>query len=286
MALNETPTVDELVPDRIGRQLSPAYMWALVGVFAALHFVVSMIPFSVAVGAEGVITLGMITGAICGFLLGPFYGGAAVLTGSLLLGLVNPASMVIGPLTPLATVTGAVSAGSFRTGRVYVPALVYLVTIVLFLLGPGGPQGIIVVWFHVAGLALACLLLLRVVSARIHRQWSAKSGHGAEFFASVWMGAFLAVMNDHIVGLTAFIYYYHYIVGLDSNVIGGILVGIALVYPIERLLVSLIAAMILVPVIIAVQRGGLPMPNWDRRVETSDSQSHQGLPADIKHFSS
>ncbi len=254
-------------------------MWSLVGVFAALHFVISMIPLSIAVGAEGVITLGMITGAICGFLLGPFYGGTAVLAGSLLLGLANPASMVIGPLTPVATVTGAVSAGSVRTGRVYVPAVVYLVTISLFLLGPGGLQGIIVVWFHMTSFALACLLLFRVMSEKVNRRWAAKSGHGVGFIASVWLTAFLAVMNDHIVGLTSFTYYYHYVVGLDTEVISGILVAIALVYPIERLLVSLIATMILVPVIIAIERGGLLMPNPTLRARTNDSHHRPESPA-------
>jgi hypothetical protein len=96
---------------------SKTYSWALTGIFSAIHFDITIIPFSLAIGVQGVISLGMISGPLVGFLLGPFYGTIAVLIGSILAMFANPLLAVLGPFTPIATASGALAAGLFRTGK-------------------------------------------------------------------------------------------------------------------------------------------------------------------------
>ena len=54
---------------------------ALAAVFAALHAVLGLLPYTITIGVSGQITLGVIGGPLIGIVLGPFLGGFAVLFG-------------------------------------------------------------------------------------------------------------------------------------------------------------------------------------------------------------
>ncbi|MFW9843899.1 MAG: hypothetical protein ACFFEV_04935, partial [Candidatus Thorarchaeota archaeon] len=101
---------------------SKAYPWALTGIFAAVHLVITLIPFSLSVGGGGEISYGLVSAPIIGFLLGPFFGVLAVVIGSLIAMSINPLIAILGPLTVLATAAGAYAAGAMRTRiRVSIP---------------------------------------------------------------------------------------------------------------------------------------------------------------------
>ncbi|MFW9800730.1 MAG: hypothetical protein ACFFD9_09855, partial [Candidatus Thorarchaeota archaeon] len=93
---------------------SGAYPWALTGIFAAVHLVITLIPYSLSVSGTGVISFGMISASIVGYLLGPFFGTVSVLIGSYLGIFINPEVALLGLTTPIATATGALAAGLLR----------------------------------------------------------------------------------------------------------------------------------------------------------------------------
>jgi len=228
---------------------SVAYPWALTGVFGAIHLVVTIIPYSMAIGGGGVISFGLVSGAIIGFLLGPFFGTIAVLIGSLAGGFVNPSIALFGLLTPLAPATGAFVAGSFRVrgSRVKPVALVlivYILALSCFILGPIGSLAPGFLWLHIiAGL----LVLLFLVPGAGHRLSDAlhlepDSEQSLSFFA-IWLVSFIAVMADHLVGSTIATYVFS--AGMDPEALALLFMGVAFVYPWERLAASFITAAVL-----------------------------------------
>ncbi|MBE0526428.1 MAG: hypothetical protein IH631_05760, partial [Candidatus Thorarchaeota archaeon] len=82
-----------------GFSRSISYPWALTGIFGAVHFVITLIPFNIALGGGGEISFGLVSAPIIGFLLGPFFGVISVLIGSLLAIFINPGIAILGPLT-------------------------------------------------------------------------------------------------------------------------------------------------------------------------------------------
>jgi len=46
---------------------------ALLGIFTALHLVITLIPYSISLGGGAAISFGLVSAPILGFLLGPFY---------------------------------------------------------------------------------------------------------------------------------------------------------------------------------------------------------------------
>ena len=95
----------------MGFSRSVAYPWALTGIFGAFHLVLTFLPFTVLGMGGGFLTWGMISAAIVGFLLGPFYGTVAVLVGSFIGTGVFNLGGILGPIVPvLAPTVGAFAA--------------------------------------------------------------------------------------------------------------------------------------------------------------------------------
>jgi hypothetical protein len=144
--------------------------------FAALHFTLTMIPAVPAAGTGGAISLGMISAAVSGFLLGPVVGTFAVLIGSYVAMFVNAELMVLGLFTPIATATGALAAGFIRIRKPIGVFLLYIVSIVLYILSPIGIVGISFVWFHLFGLLLSLIIILPKVSTKFLDYLNFESG--------------------------------------------------------------------------------------------------------------
>ncbi len=228
---------------------SVAYPWALTGVFGAVHLVITIIPYSLSIGGGGVISFGLVSGPIIGFLLGPFFGTIAVLIGSLTGGFVNPSIALFGLLTPLAPATGAFVAGSFRVRgpriKSVAPVLiVYILAFDLFILGPIGRYALGFLWLHI----IACLLVLLFMVPGVGRQLSEALNiesipeQPLSLFA-IWLVSFIAVMADHLVGSTIATYVFS--AGMDPEALALLFMGVAFIYPWERLLASVITAAVL-----------------------------------------
>ena len=155
---------------------SPAYRIALTSMFAAIHFTMTMIPAVPAAGTGGVISLGMISAAVAGFLLGPIVGTISVLIGSYVAMLANAELMVLGLFTPLATASGALAAGLIRIRKPIGVFILYIIAIGLYILSPIGIIGISFIWFHLFGLLLSLIIILPGISKMFLEYLNFESG--------------------------------------------------------------------------------------------------------------
>ncbi len=227
--------------------------WALTGVFAAFHLVISLIPYSIVLGTSGIISLGLISGPLIGFLLGPIYGSISVLMGSYLAILFNPAVAVIGPFTPLATGAGALAAGGLRTGRVLPVLTVYLASLVAFLVGPLWGIAYPFLLPHIASLSITVILLHPNPTSRM--PWKiGNNTNGLSEGLKIYPLSFVAVMVDNAVGNSFAAMYFVYIIGADVTAMAGVFLGVLFLYPVERLIAAFIVASLYVAVTAAMMQ--------------------------------
>lgn len=222
---------------------SASYHWALTGIFAAMHLIISFIPFTVPVGAEGQITFGLVSAPTIGFLLGPFFGTIAVLIGSTIAILVDPLVGVLGFFTPLATAAGALAAGSIRKGKPEIVLIIYVPAMYLFILGPVGSQAFGYLWFNIVTLVMLLLFMTPRVSSHLMEGLGFKLSRPAVDAFAVWLLSLCSVMADQIVGTTIASYYFPALGILDADSLAWVLNNLLIfVYPLERLVGSFIVA--------------------------------------------
>ena len=145
---------------------SPAYKTALLSMFAAIHFTMTMVPAAPAIGTGGFLSLGMVSAPMAGFLLGPVIGTIAVLLGSYIAMFANAELMVLGLFTPIATAAGALAAGFIRIRKPSGLLVTYVISIGLYIASPIGIMGIGFLWFHMIGLFFAILISFPMISKR------------------------------------------------------------------------------------------------------------------------
>lgn len=237
--------------------MKSSYAWALTGVFAAIHFVVTLLPFSLSVSGTGVISFGMVSSVIVGFLLGPLYGTIAVLVGSFLGMFVDPALMVIGLATPIATAAGALSAGLIRVKEPEYVVAIYFSAMMVYLIGPIGPLVPEFLWFHVIVLLLSLVLLVPFTRKRIYSEidFSRRASTRALFLV-----ALVSVCIDQAVGSAIGAAYLVYAVGLSTSTVAGFWTAVTFIYPVERLIGALIAAIILAALTESISSGYFQLP--------------------------
>jgi hypothetical protein len=226
---------------------STAYPWVLTGIFAAIHTILALIPSFPAIGVEGgTLSLGMISGPMVGFLLGPFFGTIAVIIGSIIAGFVNPAILVIGPFTVIATATGALVAGLIRVGKPFFVPIIYVIVIVFYLIGPLGLLLPVFVWFHLICLALSFLFVLPKVSDLLKESIELKPGFSPIVgFIGAWLLSIIALVADQGMGSMLGVFYLVYGLSLEADTVAGFFVVVTFVYPIERLLASIFLTIII-----------------------------------------
>ena len=225
---------------------SMAYPWALTGIFSAVHLVITLIPFNMSVGGGGEISFGLVSAPIVGFLLGPFFGVIAVLIGSLIAMFINPLIALIGPFTVIATIAGAYAAGTMRTKlRVTIP-LFYLIAMGAFLLSPIGsllPQFII---FHFIVFLLSLIFLVPKISGKLIEPLKLEQNFNRMYaFVAMWLLSIIAVTLDNVVGSALGAYYFIIAYGMDPTALAALFAGGIPLIPIERLVGSVIIAIIL-----------------------------------------
>jgi hypothetical protein len=223
---------------------SVAYPWALTGIFAAFHFVTSMLPYSVLGTGGGFLSWGMISAPIVGFLLGPFFGTISILIGSILNVLVFNPGEILGPVVlTLAPGSGALAAGLLRANKPVGVIAVYLIGLIVFLLGPVGSLAYPYLWLH----AISFLLVFPFVVPKTRRLLLkglhfSKESNPAIIVFSVWLMSFIALIADNLIGGAIGTYYFVYILLFDPTALASVYMGIALVYPVERIIASAIVA--------------------------------------------
>jgi hypothetical protein len=232
-----------MVIDMSGFTRSIAYPWALTGIFGAVHFVITLIPFNLSIGGGGEISFGLVSAPIIGFLLGPFFGVIAVLIGSILAIIVNFGIAVLGPLTILATAAGAFAAGAMRTRiRISVP-IIFLLSMAIYLISPIGVLVPAFIWFHFIAFLISLLFVIPKTSTRLIEPLNLNINTDRWFrFGSVWLFCLVAVTLDQAVG-SAIGGWYLVIFGTET--MAGFFEVAILLYAFERIIGSIIVAAVI-----------------------------------------
>ena len=240
---------------------SLAYPWALTGIFAAVHLVTTLIPFSIGIGGGGEISFGLVSAPIVGFLLGPFFGVIAVIIGSVIAIFVNPAIAILGIFTVFATAAGAFAAGLMRTKWRLVLPILYISAMDLFLFSPIGayvPQFLI---FHLIVLLLSLPFFIPKISdkliepLKLERRFNRVSG-----FVAIWLLSIVAVTFDNLVGSVIGAFYFIAAFGMTPDVLAGLFALGIPVIPFERIFGSVIVTFILVGLAEVLARADFGLP--------------------------
>lgn len=240
---------------------SVAYPWALTGIFAAVHLVITLIPYSIGIGGGGEISFGLVSAPIVGFILGPFFGVIAALIGSVLAIFINPGIAIIGPFTVIATAAGAFAAGAMRTKlRVTIPIL-YLIAMGSFLVSPIGtlvPQFLL---FHFIILLLSLIFFIPGFSEGLMKPLKLERGFNrGSGFAAIWLLSIIAVTLDNVVGSAMGAFYFIAAFAMDPAALAGLFaLGIPII-PIERLVGSFIVAILLAALAEVLSRANFGLP--------------------------
>jgi hypothetical protein len=217
---------------------------ALIAVFAALQALLSVFPYSLTIGTSGEITLGVIGGSLIGILLGPFFGGAAVLVGSVAGIFLNPAGALFGFLTVVPPTMGAFAAGWTRLRRGYISGATILVFLLIFYANPVGREVFVYTWFHLIAMIVAFSSIVYVEKPTFDSHDTGKS------IVGITVAAFVGVLADHIAGSAIAAWYF-------PPFPAAIWYGVMFIYPIERIVAFLLTSLIAVPVYFSLKRSGL-----------------------------
>jgi hypothetical protein len=212
--------------------------------------VMTFIPYSVLGTGGGTLTWGMVSAPIVGYLLGPFYGTLSIFIGSFIgVGIVNLGGDLGAFIPILAPTAGALTAGSLRVKRPQIPILIYAITLIVYLLSPVGIGAIIYLWLHMVALILAFLFLIPKVSEVLVEGMALNEEiNQVVSIIGIWMLCFIALLADHLVGSAFFAWWGPYFSGFEASVLIDIYLGLTFVYPIERIIASLIVGFVVVSV--------------------------------------
>jgi len=217
---------------------------AFIAIFAALYAVLGYLPLFYIFGAYGqFITASLIIAPIIGIILGPLGGALAVAIGGLV-GMAITGNAPMGIFTFLPGTFDAVCTGLAFRGKWYVSAIIFTAFIIAFAALPSIGDARYFVWFH----AVALFLLLSpatTLATEYIRTFNAQ-----KLVLGVGIFAFIGVLVDHIVGS---LIYQSIIAPLPPSTWEAV----AFIYPVERLLVTIVAAITGAAIIRGVKTTGL-----------------------------
>jgi len=204
------------------------------------------------VGVEGTISVGLVSAPLIGVLLGPVLGAIAVVIGSVLGIMINSSAGIMWYFTPIATASGAVVAGASRTGRSTLVAPVFLAGLIAFLLGPVGYLCLSYVWLHCITLLPVAALAIPSVGGRV-KSYLEQVSDRVRLTSAVALLSFVAVMTDHIVGSAIAAFYFVYMVGFDAAGMAAAFNSVSLLYPLERIVATIILTVVIVALFTAAR---------------------------------
>jgi hypothetical protein len=224
------------------RQLNK-HALTLAGIYAAIQFVVTLCPMTfILPWIGGYVTLGIISAPVIGYLLGPRYGGFAVLLGSLIGTIFDPWAAVLSYFTPLAPTISALVAGMLRTQRFRLVSIIFLIAVCLFLFSPVGWLSWSFLWFDFITLGFTLLILFPSIKRRLVQGLVfPPSRIDILTILSVWSLVFIGIMADHVVFSVIGAFYYLW---LPPALVSGFYNPVAFLYPTERIILSVIGLVV------------------------------------------
>jgi len=219
---------------------------AFIAMFAALYAVLGYVPLFYIFGAYGqFITAALLIAPIIGIILGPVGGALSVTIGGLA-GMAITGNAPMGIFTFLPGTFDALCTGLTFRGKWYVSAIIFGAFIMAFAALPSIGDARYFIWFH----AVALFLLLSPATTLATEY--IKSFNPQKLVLGVGILAFIGVLVDHIVG--SFIYQ-----SIIAPLPPSVWEAVAFVYPVERLLATIVAAIIGAAVIRGVKATGLTL---------------------------
>ena len=216
---------------------------ALIVVFAALHTVLSSLPYTIAIGVDGAITLGVITVPLMGIILGPISGGIAAIIGSVIAMFINPSGAIFGPASFLPATIGAMSAGFAFEKRGYISAALLLAAIIGFYIHPYGMEAIGYPFLHIIAVVVALIFSTRLAV------WSTELSDVKKLGVGITVAAFVGTLTDNIVGSTLAIWMFD----LEAAVWNLVM----FIYPLERIAAVIITVLIALPLYYSLRKSGI-----------------------------
>ena len=237
---------------------------ALLTIFTALYIVLRFIPYSMLIGgAGGYLSFSDFLAPIIGILLGPYFGGLAVLLGNFgALGFGRaPVFGAIPFLDFLPDFVAAVSVG-FLVQRKWLPVVALNVGLLalffidpltsIFVTIPGTAISIPFAWLHIA----AFIVLLSPLG-RWSGKWVATEGKAKLVTAGMVILAFIATMMQHLTGNLLFEISFGQIGNppiIPTAAWPAEWTGVLFAYPVERTILIVCAALVGVPLIWAIRK--------------------------------
>ena len=216
---------------------------SIIAIFAALHTVLSSLPYTITIGVSGSITLGVISAPLIGILLGPISGGIAVAIGSIIAMFINPAGAIFGAVSFLPPTFGAFSAGFTIKKLGYISSVMILGSILIFYIHPNGLQASLYPFLHVIALVFGLAFSTRLAV------WSIETTNIKKIGIGVPIAAFVGTLTDHILGSSLAIWLFDLPAPIWNSII--------FIYPIERMVAVIITTAIAVPLFYSLRRSGI-----------------------------
>lgn len=243
-----------------------AAWYALTAVFAAIQFVALLFPIPIPIdGFGGYLFLGPIAAALCGYVLGPLYGVASALIGTLLGMYIDPRinTLVISYVTPIMPVMSALVAGLLRKKKLRAVPIIFIIVTVIFIIGPIGLQVYSVLWMHLLALTLSLLLLLPLIRKRFEGALDMKlSSNYMMGVIAIWLIVFISVLTDRVFFATILQYI--------ARIADGYLILLP-VFPLEIILASVAGCILCALFAMGIERLDLYLPTSALKREDSDT---------------
>ena len=227
---------------------------ALIACFAALYVIISFIPVSPfpLIGGEGRIDASTVISLVTGLLLGPLLGGLAVLIGGIITPFVVPYMLALGPYTFIPHVAAATCAGALKNGKQPLCGLPYLFSFIFFAFFPNiGPFWTwpLMLWFHVIALIIMTSPLQNWATKNLASQNSTfiSAGVAVTFLTSTVFSQAVGSIVFEILKLVSWNPEYWRVMVWQP---------LTFIYPAERLIITIIATVIVVPIIRALRVQG------------------------------
>ena len=219
---------------------------AIITIFAAIHAVLSSLPYTITIGiGGGSITLGVISAPLIGIILGPISGGIAVTIGSIIGMFINPSGAILGFISFLPPAIGAFSAGFTFKKMGYISAVMILASTFLFYINPTGMGVPLYPFMHIIALFISLIFSTRLAI------WSIKDNKIEKLGFGIAISAFVGTLTDHILGSSLAIWI------LGDFIPAQVWNSIIFVYPIERIIAVIITTAIAIPLFYSLKRSGL-----------------------------
>jgi hypothetical protein len=215
---------------------------AFIAIFAALYAVLGYIPLFYIFGAYGqFITAALVVAPIIGIILGPVGGALATAIGGLV-GMAISGNAPMGIFTFLPGTFDALCVGLAFRGKWYAAAGIFAIFIISFSALPSIGDARYFVWLH----AVALFLLLSPATTLATKY--IKTFDPQKLVLGVGILAFIGVLVDHILGSLI----YQSLTPFEP----AVWESVAFIYPVERLLVTIVSAIVGAAVIRGIKTTG------------------------------